>query len=758
MIARFKRYTSYSLIFVLQLVFLFSSTAVVAEGVPGENNGQDSSVASDADGYPDSWNEGMTQVDSTTGLVLDAFPNDATERADTDGDGVGTSEPFPDNSNYSMDADHDNIPDEWEEVVGLSTSTDNSATDSDGDGVLDGDEFIFGTHPLQLDSDSDGLSDGAEVANGTDPLVDNTTMTDIDGDDIPDSYEIAVGLDETEVNGPSQDSDGDGYNDRFEYLYGLDPLIDNSADADSDGDGILDSIETVTGTDPSVADGSDDPDGDGITNLEEIANGTLPTVDNADDAVDVFSLEGLMGVPEIEVRADSEGEISVLMAEYQALEEDPSQQIDEANLVDSIAAGRGFSRESLAAVARIEQAKAQANQSLGDYLPSAYIAANRGIEISEPSVVVDESTGELKDHSRHIRTDIVFTAKQQLFNLPVILDVLRRKARERSSEESFRVSDGDAYISTANTYLSLVSSRLQADVTLDFEAQLADLLSYIEKRAGAGAASVSDMSRVRAQSQATSSNRLEKEAAHAAAGTEFVRLTNLVPKRVTLPRLNDIGADFMPETLGLAVDKAMKDNPEIAALTAELEAVRFDQGASSSTFLPRLEAEYTDTFSMHAGGGDERQRDKRLMLVMNWNFMNGGKDINAYREKYARQKELRYHLNNERRRVVQSLSSNYAILKITRLRLAAGYDELASRSTATEAMSKRMLSGNQSLLDLLTVYEGYYQVRSRLIDLHVQEMKTVAQIIRLTQGAPWVPPQMKDFEGKHEGLRGIRDF
>ena len=35
------------------------------------------SVDTDHDGYPDAWNAGMSQADSTTGLTLDAFPNDS---------------------------------------------------------------------------------------------------------------------------------------------------------------------------------------------------------------------------------------------------------------------------------------------------------------------------------------------------------------------------------------------------------------------------------------------------------------------------------------------------------------------------------------------------------------------------------------------------------------------------------------------------------------------------------------------------------
>jgi hypothetical protein len=50
----------------------------------GVDNAQDAfpldraaSVDTDRDGYPDAWNPGRTQADSTTGLALDAFPNDA---------------------------------------------------------------------------------------------------------------------------------------------------------------------------------------------------------------------------------------------------------------------------------------------------------------------------------------------------------------------------------------------------------------------------------------------------------------------------------------------------------------------------------------------------------------------------------------------------------------------------------------------------------------------------------------------------------
>lgn len=450
------------------------------------------------------------------------------------------------------------------------------------------------------------------------------------------------------------------------------------------------------------------------------------------------NLAGLVGRSDISVLSDADGLYVQNLAKNQIVENESAGLVGETNLLASIYAGRNFSRDSHAASARTEQAKAQTGQALALLLPSVAVRANYGLEISDPSVAIDKDTGRPISSDLHSRTDASLTVRQPLFDLPGYRDWQRRKVIEQARGESYRVSDGDTYLSTANAYLSLVSSRLQVDMTRDFETQLADLLSYIEKRASAGAASVSDMARVRARRQATLSSRLEQESAHAAAGIEFVRLTNIVPKRVRIPVPEDIGASLLPKSLDLAVTAAMKSNPEIASLTAEMQAASIDKTAAQARYLPRVDAEYSNNYSLHAGGSTSSagQKDQRLMMVLNWSLFSGGGDYQNHAERTARHKELQYRLDDQRRRVVQTLSANYATLATTRERIASGYQELKSISTAAEAMSKRMLSGNQSLLDLLDVYDRFYQVRSRLVTLHILEMNTVAQLVRLTLGTP----------------------
>lgn len=91
-----------------------------------------------------------------------------TDPLDSDSDNDGLLD------TYEFDTDLDGLEDGLEFQLGLQTLANGgiSNPDSDGDGLLDGDEYyIHHTYPNATDTDMDGYSDGLEVILGTDPLT-----------------------------------------------------------------------------------------------------------------------------------------------------------------------------------------------------------------------------------------------------------------------------------------------------------------------------------------------------------------------------------------------------------------------------------------------------------------------------------------------------------------------------------------------------------------------------------------------------------
>ncbi|MEH6347726.1 MAG: metallophosphoesterase, partial [Bermanella sp.] len=225
----------------------------------------DASEASDTDG-DGIGNNADLDVDGDGILdVNDAFPLDASEASDTDGDGIGNNADSDDDGDGTLNVD-DAFPLDSSEA----SDTDgdgignNADSDDDGDGTLDVDDALPLDSSEVSDTDDDGIGNNADSDDDGDGILDVNDAFPLDASEASDTDGDGIG------NNADSDDDGDGILDVNDAL----PLdgsevsdtdgdgIGNNADPDDDGDGILD----VNDAFPLDASEVSDTDGDGIGN------------------------------------------------------------------------------------------------------------------------------------------------------------------------------------------------------------------------------------------------------------------------------------------------------------------------------------------------------------------------------------------------------------------------------------------------------------------------------------------------------------
>ncbi len=299
----------------------------------------------------------------------------------------------------ASDSDNDALLKKEEVEIG----TDPENSDSDWDGLNDGEEFItYNTDPLIKDSDRDGLSDHDEIKIYTT----NPNNIDTDDDLINDFDEVS----KHRTDPLSNDSDNDKLSDNEEInLYKTDPLkIDTDSDGltdyfevtrhytdplrdDTDSDGLVDGAEIkIYRTNPL----NYDTDGGTVDDKVEVERGTDPNNPNDDKEEKVLTpviLEGLT-FPSGKAEVSPESE-RALMEVFTKLNDHPNIKVEL----------RGYTDNTGSASANLELSQRRAD-AVKNWLANKGIAPSRikAIGFGEANPIADNRTEQGRRLNRRI--------------------------------------------------------------------------------------------------------------------------------------------------------------------------------------------------------------------------------------------------------------------------------------------------------------------------------------------------------------------
>ncbi|WDZ97728.1 TolC family protein [Herbaspirillum sp. WKF16] len=386
--------------------------------------------------------------------------------------------------------------------------------------------------------------------------------------------------------------------------------------------------------------------------------------------------------------------------------------------------------------AQADQARYQANAALGQMGPTLDLRAQKGKEYSSPSSAIDPNTGLVQKASDHKRWDVTVIGRQPVFapgsyfdyrkssTLAAAADLRRDDARETLYYNSIK-----AYYDVMRAYASLSFSR-------SYSQRMDALLDYMRKRLEGGGASRIDFERVRGRSLTAQAAVAEAEGALESAMVSLNQITGRKIEQVEVP---DHMMPSVPDSSKLALNNVYESNPGVRAARRDVEAAGQELKSARAKFSPTLALEWTQQKTRGAGGAIDTSTnslqlatDRRLMLVMTMNLLNGGSDMYYTKQIDAKYVEKSNTALDLERKLREQIEINYRTLGAVRKRMDISRQAYLTNANVADVFLEQLSTGSKQLLDVLDAYQQAYQARMDFAALLFQQADISYQILRNT--------------------------
>ncbi|WP_245200012.1 TolC family protein [Herbaspirillum sp. LeCh32-8] len=445
--------------------------------------------------------------------------------------------------------------------------------------------------------------------------------------------------------------------------------------------------------------------------------------------------------------ADFSGNTIVLPEATIVPEGDPVPRLTLQQVLD-LALNNSYSYAATSAQA--DQARYQAKAALGQLGPTLDVRAQKGKEYSSPSSVIDPNTGTIQKASDHKRWDVTVIGRQPVFAPGSFFDYRKSSSladaadlRRDDARETLYYNSIKAYYDVMRAYASLSFSRSYAQ-------RMNTLLDYMRKRLEGGGASRIDFERVRGRSLTAQAAVAEAEGALESAMVSLNQITGRKIEQVEVP---DHMMPVVPDSSKLALNNVYESNPGVRAARRDVEAAGLELKSARSKFSPTFAVEWTQQKTRGAGGAIDTSTnalqlstDRRLMLVMTMNLLNGGSDMYYTKQIDAKYVEKSNTALDLERKLREQIEINYRTLGAVRKRMDISRQAYLTNANVADVFLEQLSTGSKQLLDVLDAYQQAYQARMDFAALLFQQADISYQILRNTGRASSLiaPPAQAD--------------
>jgi len=188
----------------------------------------------------------------------------------------------------------------------------------------------------------------------------------------------------------------------------------------------------------------------------------------------------------------------------------------------------------------------------------------------------------------------------------------------------------------------------------------------------------------------------------------------------------------VPTSSRLALEQIYENNPAVRAARQDAAAANEELKSARSRFSPNFSVEVSQARTDNAGGDGRLTTDRRYMLVMNMNLLNGGSDYYYQKQIGSKYVEKVNTASDIERKLKEQIEINYRTLDAVRKRIAIARQAYQANADVADVFLEQLAVGNKQLLDVLDAYQQAYLSRVELSQLLFLQADISYQILRNT--------------------------
>jgi adhesin transport system outer membrane protein len=294
-----------------------------------------------------------------------------------------------------------------------------------------------------------------------------------------------------------------------------------------------------------------------------------------------------------------------------------SLQSQSATLEEAVASAIDNSPDLQQQYARYQSSISLQKSARGDYLPQVRLTAGYGREET------NYSSGQKIDEELD-RQEVGIIISQLIFDGFRAQSEVGRLGEEATSERYTLISRAEnTALVVCEIYLGLLKTGETLRLAKRNVQDHVEALEDIRQRVSKGLSSPSDLAQVSARLSSARASMIAADNNYFDLRAQYIRQVGTEPKDLIDP-IDD--ALLIPESLAASLKNARDNHPELMVARADMAAAQAERRASQYRFYPKFSLELAASDNKNLGGFEGPDEDARLMLKMEYDLYNGGRD------------------------------------------------------------------------------------------------------------------------------------